>query len=69
MIARVILPVISQHDIYGQGMQQTGLSDALPSAFFSPVGGGLVCGTSTALLIPTATDNLLGTNLVLAQQR
>jgi hypothetical protein len=63
LIARVILPVISQHDIYGEGTKQSGLSDALASAFFAPADSknGLIWGVGPAFLIPTATDDLLGT--------
>src|SRR4051812_1758098 len=35
LITRVVLPVISQHDITGEGTSQGGLSDAIVSAFFS----------------------------------
>lgn len=63
LIARVILPVISQHDIYGEGTQQSGLSDAVASAFFSPseAKNGLVWGAGPVFLVPTATNDLLGT--------
>lgn len=63
LISRVVLPIISQHDVTGDGTHQSGLSDALASAFFSPAEAknGLVWGVGPALLIPTATDNLLGT--------
>lgn len=63
LITRVVLPVISQHNITGDGTHQSGLSDVLASAFFSPseAKNGLVWGVGPALLIPTATDNLLGT--------
>src|SRR3954447_19923758 len=37
MISRVVLPVVSQHNITGKdGQDESGLSDALVSAFFSP---------------------------------
>ena len=63
LIGRVILPVTSQNDITGEGTRQTGLSDALVSAFFSPVDarGGIIWGAGPAFLVPTATDDLLGT--------
>ena len=63
LIGRVILPVVSQNDITGEGTRQTGLSDALVSAFFSPAEarGGIIWGVGPAFLVPTATDDLLGT--------
>ena len=64
LIGRVILPVISQNDVFGNSGSQTGLSDAVVSGFFSPkapTAGGLIWGAGPALLIPTATDELLGT--------
>ncbi|SDQ97443.1 hypothetical protein [Flagellimonas zhangzhouensis] len=64
LIARVILPITSQNDVFGPSGRQTGLADATVSAFFSPkepTSGGLIWGVGPALLIPTATDDLLGT--------
>ncbi|NIK92423.1 transporter [Mangrovimonas sp. CR14] len=64
LIGRVILPVVSQTDIYGNSGNQTGLSDAVVSAFFSPkepTSGGLIWGAGPVLLVPTATDDYLGT--------
>lgn len=63
LIARMVLPVISQHDITGENTQQGGLSDATLSAFFSPVGkeGALIWGAGPAFLVPTATNEILGT--------
>ncbi len=63
LISRVVLPVVSQHNITGEGTHQSGLGDAVVSAFFSPAESknGLVWGVGPALLLPTATDNVLGT--------
>jgi len=63
MISRVVLPIITQHDITAPGVQQTGLSDALVSAFLSPAEAknGLTWGVGPAILVPTATDKFLGT--------
>ncbi len=64
LIGRVILPLISQTDVYGPSDNQTGLGDAVVSAFFSPktpTAGGLIWGVGPVLLLPTATDNVLGT--------
>ena len=61
LITRVILPVISQHNISGIGNSETGLGDAVVSAFLSPSvsRGGLTWGAGPVLLIPTATNDLL----------
>ena len=64
VIARVILPITSQNDVFGNSGSQTGLGDMVTSAFFSPkepTSGGLIWGAGPVLLIPTATDELLGT--------
>jgi hypothetical protein len=63
LIARVILPVVTQHDITGEGTIQSGLSDAVVSAFFSPsqTKNGLVWAVGPVFLVPTATEDLLGT--------
>ncbi|MBX9806715.1 MAG: hypothetical protein K2X95_02840 [Flavobacteriaceae bacterium] len=63
MISRVVVPIITQQDITAPGVKQTGLSDAVISAFFSPAEAknGLTWGVGPAILVPTATDKLLGT--------
>lgn len=63
LISRVILPVVSQTDVFGASGTQTGLGDTVLSGFLSPKApgaGGLIWGVGPALLIPTATDPLLG---------
>jgi hypothetical protein len=62
MISRTIIPVISQSDVTGIGSNETGLSDIAQSIFFSPkeVKNGLVWGVGPVLLLPTATDDVLG---------
>ena len=62
LISRVILPIIIQYDITGENTKQSGLSDALISAFISPAEGknGLVWGAGPAFLVPTATNDFLG---------
>ena len=62
LIGRVILPFISQSDVYFDS-NQTGLGDAVVSGFFSPKAptkGGITWGAGPVLLIPTATDDILG---------
>lgn len=64
LIARVIVPVISQNNVFGESGSQSGLSDIVLSGFFSPkepTSGGLIWGVGPAILVPTATNNLLGT--------
>jgi hypothetical protein len=63
LISRTILPYIYQEDVFGS-TSQSGLSDTLQSFFFSPQApgpGGIIWGVGPALLLPTATDDLLGT--------
>lgn len=64
MISRTILPIVSQHDIFPGAGTQNGLGDTSQSFFFSPKAptkGGWIWGIGPALLIPTGTDDLLGT--------
>jgi len=63
LITRYIVPVIAQYDISGMGAHEIGLSDALVSGWVSNavVKNGFVWGVGAAFLIPTATDELLGT--------
>ena len=76
LISRTILPVIHQHNVANAG-SQSGLGDITHSFFFSPAESKrVVWAVGPALLIPTATDELLGTEkfgagptfLVLKQQ-
>jgi hypothetical protein len=62
VISRTILPYVYQDDISGTS-SQSGLSDTVQSFFFSPVkptAGGWIWGAGPVLLLPTATDALLG---------
>jgi hypothetical protein len=79
LISRTILPVVSQDDIFPGAGDQFGLGDTVQSLFFSPkapTSGGLIWGVGPVLLLPTATDDLLGsgkwgagpTGVVLTQQ-
>lgn len=63
LIWRTILPVIHQEDVIGSS-SQSGLGDTTMSFFFSPAqptASGVTWGVGPALLLPTATDDLLGT--------
>ncbi|SEH68987.1 hypothetical protein SAMN05216228_10063 [Rhizobium tibeticum] len=64
VISRTILPVTWQNDIAGPSGTQFGLGDITQSFFFSPskpTASGIVWGVGPAFLIPTATDEFLGT--------
>ncbi|WP_197740567.1 hypothetical protein [Desulfosarcina widdelii] len=63
LISRTILPVIHQEDIYPGAGSQTGFGDTVQSLFFSPRPGpsGVIWGAGPVFLLPTATDDLLGT--------
>lgn len=63
LISRTIMPVIYQDDIFPGAGSQFGLGDINLSLFFSPkepTSGGLIWGIGPVLLLPTATENLLG---------
>lgn len=63
LIVRWVQPVISQYNITGAGTHQSGLGDAVVSAFFSPAKSknGITWGAGPVLLVPTATNDYLGT--------
>lgn len=62
LISRTILPLIRQTDIPSD-TDETGMGDIFQNLFFSPkapTAGGWIWGVGPALLLPTATDELLG---------
>jgi len=64
LISRTILPVIYQDDIFPGAGDQFGLGDTVQSLFFSPkapTSHGLIWGAGPVFLLPTGTDDLLGT--------
>jgi hypothetical protein len=63
LIARVVLPVVSQQDVTAEGAKQSGLADAIVSAFFSPAAArnGTVWGAGPCFLVPNATNDMLAT--------
>ena len=63
LISRTIMPLMYQKDIFPGSGSQTGLSDIVQTLFISPLPGpsGLIWGAGPVVLIPTATDDLLGT--------
>jgi hypothetical protein len=63
LISRTILPVIDQQDVISPGSSQFGLGDTVQSLFFSPNEPGPfgeVFGIGLVTLLPTTTDDLLG---------
>jgi len=63
LISRTILPFIYQENIFGT-TSQSGLGDTVQSFFLSPQSpgpGGIIWGAGPVLLLPTATDQFLGT--------
>lgn len=65
MISRTILPLVTQNDITPENTSQTGIGDVVQSLFFSPTqvsDSGWIWGAGPVLLLPTATDQLLGSD-------
>ncbi|WP_053156185.1 hypothetical protein [Pseudomonas sp. P1.8] len=64
LISRTILPVIDQHGLAPNGAaDKSGVGDITQSFFFSPIKpteGGWILGAGPAILIPTGSDELLG---------
>jgi hypothetical protein len=59
LILRVILPLTSQPA--SDGTRVNGLGDVLTTAFFSPIKSGrIIWGVGPVFLLPTATNNALG---------
>ena len=64
VISRTILPVVNQQEFPLPGYDEFGLSDTVQSLFFSPkapTSSGWIWGAGPVLLLPTATDQFLGT--------
>jgi hypothetical protein len=61
LITRLVLPFVTQYNITKEGSYQSGLSDAVASAFFSPAvtKHGITWGVGPVFLLPVATDSLL----------
>ena len=62
LISRTILPVIEQEGLApaGDALDASGLGDTVQSFFFSPKESSPIWGVGPVLLIPSATDDLLG---------
>jgi hypothetical protein len=61
LIARVIMPFISQPVLSDGGEPAFGVGDILSSFFVSPAGGGLIWGVGPAINLPSTTIATLGT--------
>jgi len=65
LISRTILPVVSQHDLFPGAGSQSGISDIVQSAFFSPkapTSKGWIWGVGPVFLLPTGSNDLLTTD-------
>jgi hypothetical protein len=61
LITRVIMPIINQPSLFPGMDSATGLGDINPTFFLSPAKpGGLIWGFGPTFTLPTATDELLG---------
>ncbi len=70
LISRTIVPIVYQEDLLlpevsandvDPNDDQFGLGDTVQSFFFSPVGSPVIWGIGPVFLVPTATDDALGT--------
>ncbi len=64
VITRTIVPVISQDKLFPGQSSENGLGDIQFTAFYSPkkpTSRGIIWGAGPALLMDTATDDILGT--------
>jgi hypothetical protein len=64
LISRTILPIIDQDDVPTRGLGESGVGDVYQSLFFSPkapTSNGIIWGVGPVFLLPTASDNSLGT--------
>lgn len=64
VISRTILPIIDQSDVFPGAGSQSGTGDTVQSLFFSPkepTSAGWIWGAGPVFLLPTASDDLLGT--------
>lgn len=60
LITRWIIPFASQKDVTGEKTNQSGLGDAVITGFFSPTGSKITWGVGPAIILPIATNKMLG---------
>ena len=64
LITRTLIPLVDQKDFPLNALNESGLGDITPSFFFSPkapTAGGWIWGAGPVFLLPTATEDVLGT--------
>lgn len=64
LITRTLIPLVDQDDFPIAALNESGLSDTTASFFFSPklpTADGWIWGAGPILLLPTATQDVLGT--------
>jgi len=64
LITRTLIPLVDQKDFPVAALNESGLSDTTASFFFSPkspTAGGWIWGAGPVVLLPTATQDTLGT--------
>lgn len=64
IISRTIVPLVDQSAIFPGAGSQSGIGDTVQSLFLSPKAPttvGIIWGVGPVFLVPTATDDLLGT--------
>jgi hypothetical protein len=64
LISRTIIPLVDQQDFPLAAQNESGLGDITASFYFSPKSpttGGWIWGAGPVLLLPTATEDVLGT--------
>ena len=64
LITRTLIPLVDQQDFPVAALNESGLGDITPSLFFSPkspTAGGWIWGAGPVFLLPTATQDVLGT--------
>jgi hypothetical protein len=64
LITRTIVPLVDREDFPVAALNESGLGDITESLFFSPkepTAGGVIWGAGPVLLLPTASDDTLGT--------
>ena len=61
LVTRIIIPIISQQNITGANVKQSGIADAVLSGFFSPAESknGFTWGAGPVMLLPIATNDIL----------
>ncbi|MEG2332155.1 MAG: hypothetical protein RSB62_07670 [Bacteroides sp.] len=61
LITRIIVPIVSQYNVSGSSAVESGISDIVASAFFSPINSTdkITWGVGPVLLLPTGSNEFL----------